>query len=246
MTDRRTIVRLVAAICLAIASILALVVLGPSNVPVIFATLPRIEAERDVRVGNTPQPARFTVHDATADDLDRLGDAAMAFATAGLELPTLDVWFHTNRQACGEYHGLFKATSESWQIRICSEITSVVAHELAHAWIAANVDGRQRSAFMNLRGLEHWADRDVPWNERGTEWAAVTLQQGLKGLPLPPVLSNEAKSRLAAFELLTGGIAPVLVEWIRKNDVPCSDRPTDLSRSITDATGRSCAVSRSL
>jgi len=98
---------------------------------------------------------------------------------------------------------------------------------------------------MNLRGLEHWADQDVPWNRRGTEWAAVVIQQGLNGLPLPPALSNETKSRLDSFELLTGKVAPVLTEWIAERDVPCPDRPTDLSRPITDATGRTCESSRS-
>lgn len=136
------------------------------------------------------------MHNATAADLGRLGEAVMAFATADLELPSLDIWFHTDRRPCDEYYGAFRATPESWQILICSpDIKTVYEHELAHAWVTANVTDTQRSAFMNLRGLEHWADRDVPWNQRGTEWAAVIIQQGLSGLPLPPALSNEARSR---------------------------------------------------
>jgi hypothetical protein len=112
------------------------------------------------------------------------------------------------------------------------------------AEVNANVTDAQRVAFMDLRGLKNWGDRDTPWNQRGTEWAAVVMQQGLSGLPLPPVLSNEARSRLQAFELLTGRVAPVLVNWIRERGVRCSDRPTGLSRQIADVTGRSCTSRR--
>ena len=242
MINRKALVWLVGAIWVAIALILWLSV-GPSNLPVIIAEPLQAESEPNARDDNTPQPARLSVHNATAEDLGRLGEAVMAFTTADLELPSLDIWFHTDRRPCDEHHGVFRATPESWQIRICSsDIESVYEHELAHAWVAANVGERPRSEFMNLRGLEHWADREVPWNERGTEWAAVVIQQGLSGLALPPALSDEAKSRLESFELLTGRVAPVLVEWITVRDVPCSDRPTGLSQPIADVTGRSCAV----
>jgi hypothetical protein len=187
----------------------------------------------------------MTVHNATPEDLGRLSEAVMAFAEADLELPTVDISFHTHLEPCGEHFGLFRATSESWQIYICSsEVEFVYEHELAHAWVNANVTDAQRVAFMDLRGLKNWGDRDTPWNQRGTEWAAVVMQQGLSGLPLPPVLSNEARSRLQAFELLTGRVAPVLVNWIRERGVRCSDRPTGLSRQIADVTGRSCTSRR--
>lgn len=242
MMNRKTIVWLVAVIWVAVALFLWLSVLGPSNLPVIVAEPLRAATEPNARDDPAAQPARFTVHNATPESLDRLGEAVMAFVRADLELPTLDIWFHTDRETCGGYHGRFRATSESWDIRICSsDIETVYEHELAHAWVTANVDDRQRSAFMNQRGLDHWADRDIPWNERGTEWAAIVIQQGLSGLPLPPALSNETKSRLDAFELLTGRVAPLLVDWIQEKDVPCSDRPTDLSRPIADGSGRTCA-----
>ncbi|HEX6301409.1 MAG TPA: hypothetical protein VF148_13155 [Acidimicrobiia bacterium] len=170
MISLKTIMWLVAAIWMAVAVILWLSVVGPSNLPVIIAEPVLAEAEPDAWVRDTQQPARFTVHNATAEDLGRLGQAVMAF-TGELELPILDIWFHPDKEPCGEHHGMFMATSESWQIQICSsDIEFVYEHELAHAWVTANVTDTKRSAFMNLRGLEHWADRDVQWNERGTEW----------------------------------------------------------------------------
>lgn len=244
MITRKTVVWLIAGICVALQLILWLLELGPSNLPVIIAEPLHAESDTHARAGNTQQMARFTVQNATAENLDRLSEAVKAFATANLELPDLDISFHTDLESCGEHHGFFRATSETWQIRICSsDMEFVYEHELAHAWVTANVDEGQRSAFIDLRGLEHWAARDVPWNERGTEWAAVIIQQGMSGHPLPPALSSEAKSRLQSFELLTGRAAPSIVDWIRDRDVPCSDRPTHLSQPIADMTGRVCAMS---
>lgn len=243
MITRKTTVWLIAAVWAAVALMLWLSVLGPSIPPLIIAKPVLVEAEQDAWARDTQQQARFTVHNATAENLGRLGEAVMAFANADLRLPTVDIWFHTDLGACDDHHGVFRAASESWQIRICSsDLEFVYEHELAHAWVTANVTATKRSAFMNLRGLEHWADRDFPWNQRGTEWAAVIVQQGLSGLPLPPALSNEARSRLQSFELLTGRAAPVLVDWITVRDVECSDRSTVLSRPIADRTGRTCEL----
>ncbi|MGH8924986.1 MAG: hypothetical protein ACRDWA_10175 [Acidimicrobiia bacterium] len=252
MITRKTIVWLIAAVCVAVALMLWLSPLGPSNLPVIIAgpgpaeAVPMVARSESNTHADTQRPVGLTVHNATAEELGRLGEAVTAFSKAKLELPTLDIAFYSDHELCDEHYGLFRATPEPWQIRICSsDIGFVYEHELAHAWVTANVDEETRSAFMNLRGLSHWADSNVPWNQRGTEWAAVVIQQGLSGLPLPPVLSNEAKSRLESYELLTGGAAPVLVNWIKERDVPCSDRPTDLSRPIADRTGRTCASSPS-
>lgn len=247
MTIHRPFVWLMATTWVALAVILWLSVPGSSNPTVIIAESLQAESEPNPRDGPKPQPPRFTVRNATAENLGRLSEAIKAFAAANLELSALDISFHENLEPCGQHHGMFTATSESWQIRICSsDLDFVYEHELAHAWVTANVTASQRSAFMNLRGLVHWADQGVPWNERGTEWAAVTVQQGLSGLPLPPALSNEAKSRLESYELLTGEVAPALVNWIEQREVPCSDRPTNLSRPLADANGRTCTPSPSL
>jgi len=244
MITRKRIAWLTAAICVALALILWLSVLGSSNLPVIIAERLHAEAEPDVWVRHAQQPARLTVHNPTPEILGRLNEAVMAFAKAELELPGLDIWLHTDLEPCGEHHGVFKATSQSWQIRICSpDLEFVYEHELAHAWVTANITDAQRSEFMDLRGLEYWTGADVPWNKRGTEGAAIVIQQGLSGLPLPPALSNEAKSRLQSYELLTARVAPVLVEWVKGRDVPCADRPTNQSRPIADMTGRVCASS---
>jgi hypothetical protein len=241
MPTRKTILWLVALIWLGLVLFLWPSVLNPWNPPIVLAE-PPLETNESIQPEEYNQQSnRFTVHNASAQQLDRLSRAVSTFTEADLQLPVLDVWFYTDLESCGEHHGRFRATSESWQIQICSaDIDFVYDHELAHAWIAVNVDEGKRSAFMNLRDLDHWSGPDVAWNERGTEWAAVIIQQGLSGLPLPPALSNEARSRLESFEFLTDMISPVLVDWITVRDVPCSDRPTKRSLSITDVTGRTC------
>lgn len=203
------------------------------------------QVEDQLLVATPGGPPKITVRADTASQLGRLTEALLVFDGADMSLPPLEASFFDSPESCGGAKALFDPNPTPWRISICTTgITSAIAHELAHAWVSANVSPEVRSAFIELRGLEHWADRDVPWNERGTEWAAVVVQQGLDGLPLPPALSDEAKSRLESFELLTGRVAPVLVEWIKNKDVRCSDRPTNLSRPISDGSGRSCAVSR--
>lgn len=190
---------------------------------------------------DTSDRGAVTVYGATPADLVRLGDAAKAYAAAGLELPGVEIWFDTDVENCEDHRGKFSAGAELRRIRICdSTVDSVLAHELAHAWVQANVDEEQRMAFLTERGLDTWGDRDVPWNERGVEWAAVIIQQGVSGLPLPPAPSDDLRSRLTAFELLTGGPAPILLLWIQRQDVGCDYRPTPMSRILKDAMERSC------
>lgn len=184
---------------------------------------------------------RMTVLDASPAQITRLGEAFEAFRDAGLELPDLEIGFFPDETSCGGSHGRFGASEDVWRIRICStEMDSVYEHELAHAWELANVTDRQREEFMSLRQYSNWADRDRPWRERGVEGAALVIQQGVAGLPLPPALGREAISRLEAFELLTELPAPTLIDWIQTREVPCHRRPTPMSATLSDETGLIC------
>ena len=126
------------------------------------------------------------------------------------------------------------------RITICQRDGVVYEHELAHAWARAALDDEDRAAFMAARGHTVWNDHDVPWNERATEDLAMIIQQGLAGLPLPPVLGDEWTSRMQAFEMMTGRVPPVLDVWLSERSVPCSSRPTPASRLLPDVGGRRC------
>jgi hypothetical protein len=172
--------------------------------------------------------------------LARLDDALARFAAAGLELPDLDIEFSSDDDACRGHLGYFQPNTTPWRISICALMDSVFEHELAHAWERAVLTDDLREAFMVARGLEVWSDREAPWNERGIEAVAFVIQQGLSDLPMAPALGDEARSRLATFELLIGRPAPRLVRWMEAHEVPCEDRPTALSRTMPDRAGLTC------
>jgi hypothetical protein len=216
------------------------VLVGLSPVPSISPVKATLPSMPNVTVSEFPL---VTAEGVSAKQLRRLQQALDRFARAGLELPSLHVVFSSDATACKGHHGLFSTAFDPWRIAICSELEPVYEHELAHAWAQWALTELLRAAFMELRGYEVWAGPDVPWNERGVEGVAVIIQQGLAGLPLPPELGREMRGRLQAFEMITGRLDPRLVEWIGARSVPCGDRPTILSRLISDASGNMCVPS---
>lgn len=192
---------------------------------------------------DTADVARVTIRDASPSQVIRLGEAFRAFEAAGLDLPALEIRFFTDDETCGAEHGLFYTSEDAWHIHICpTEVDSVYEHELAHAWELAHVTDAQRQAFMRMLGYTSWSARDLPWSERGVEGAASVIERGVAGLPLPPVLGVKEVSRMRAYELLTGRPAPVLVEWLQAREVPCPKRPTMLSATVEDGSGRTCTA----
>ncbi len=189
--------------------------------------------------------ASVTIRDATTSQVIRLGEAFQAFEAAGLELdlPGLEIRFFTDDETCGAEHGLFYTSEDAWHIHICpTEVDSVYEHELAHAWELAHVTDAQRQAFMRMLGYTSWSARSLPWSERGVEGAASVIERGVAGLPLPPVLGVKEVSRMRAYELLTGRPAPVLIEWLQAREVPCPKRPTMLSATVEDGSGKTCTA----
>lgn len=161
-------------------------------------------------------PASFSVKNASNAQDKRLEDAVRRFAAADLILPPLTVVFDGDESPCHGHPGLFLADTDPWEIHICSESVEIVyEHELAHAWVAHNLTDQQRRDFMKIAGYETWNDKSYPWNERGTEAAARVIQQGISGLPLPPVLSDKAKQlHVEGYQLLTGVPSPQYVAWL--------------------------------
>lgn len=162
------------------------------------------------------QPATLTVYGASDAQHKRLEDALRRFAAADLALPPLAVVFHPDQAPCHGHPGVFLAHRDPSEIHICSEsVGRVYEHELAHAWIAHNLSPRQRQAFMDLGSYETWSDHSYPWNERGTEGAAVVIQQGISGLPLPPVLSDKTRRlHVDGYQLLVGDRSPRFTTWL--------------------------------
>jgi hypothetical protein len=167
-----------------------------------------------------PPTPEVTVRNGSPAQLRRLEEALARFHSAGLHLPDLEIEFSDDVTNCRGHYGLFQPGHTPWRVRLCSPLDFVYEHELAHAWERAFLTDEMRHEFMELRSYATWADPAVPWNERGIEGVAIVVQQGLAGLPLPPTLSTEHQSRLAAFALLTGRPAPSLLEWCADQTEP--------------------------
>jgi hypothetical protein len=81
-----------------------------------------------------------------------------------------------------------------------------VLHELAHAWILDYVHHDTANGILTLSGRTAWDDLDVPWIERGVEYAADVIAWGLidQTLPMARLGAPPCPELAAAFTLLTG------------------------------------------
>lgn len=145
------------------------------------------------------------------------------FARAGLEEPRFDsVTFEPSRRCVNrsgrlfqdaDSRGLFSCVYEDDLCPgegICDvailNVRASLLHELGHAWILDNVDRPTETALLELSDRDTWNNPDVPWSERGFEYAAEVLAWGLLDETAPMVrIGRPACQELAAaFELLTG------------------------------------------
>lgn len=159
-------------------------------------------------VSSSPAEATITVQPATAEYFEVVARATRAFDAAGLELPTVEVVFSDDERDCYGHYGLFQAARDLWRIKICSELAFVPVHELAHAWIEANVDEPTREAYIELRSKPTWNSIQYDWNERGVEDAAFVIQQNLMTRPRCD-LTDEWERRATAFEFLVDAPSPL-------------------------------------
>lgn len=131
-----------------------------------------------------------------------LAEAISLFERRGLDLPDFELRYYDEKASCNGHLGVFRRSESPWQIRICTTETKILIHELAHAWIEANVDERIRGEYAELREFTNWNDSSVEWADRAVEDAAFVMHQILLVGP-GPADSPEWTERRAAFELLT-------------------------------------------
>ena len=135
------------------------------------------------------------------------------FDQAGLELPSVSLSFHDDREACEGHVGYYRPGAPA-RIDICGfnwdrvlvTPKKTVLHELAHAWADQTLDSETRMRFLDLRELDIWHDNSVPWEERGFEHAAEIIAWGLmdEDLLLVSIGETDTRQLADAFELLTG------------------------------------------
>jgi hypothetical protein len=157
---------------------------------------------------STPGGTITVAQPATTEQEELVAWAAHLFEAAGLALPTVEVAFSDDERDCDGHLGLFQPSREPWQITICTPLTFVPVHELAHAWIEANVDEETQETYVEHRHKSSWNSSRHDWGERGVEDAAFVIQQNLMAPPSSD-LSDEWQRRASAFELLAGSPSPL-------------------------------------
>lgn len=155
----------------------------------------------------------MVISGATAAEERTVDWAMRRFRVGGLEgLPPLEVVLHGSRTACDGYLGLFF----EGRIDLCTEglqepyATKFALHEMAHAWIEANLPDEQLVRFLRIRGIATWNDQRLPWKERGAEQAAEIITWGLGEGEIAPVLPTPVDAEtLASLYVLLTGHAPI-------------------------------------
>ncbi len=149
----------------------------------------------------------IAVHPAPPIAREMTSWAVRRYDQAGLELPQADVFFHDGRDGCDGYLGTTVVSRIDLCVRLAMEPgpQRIVLHELAHAWVIANLDATRQASFLDLRGLTSWAGRAVPWKEQGREQAAEIVAWGLgDGTMLPMIDDTGPEALTEAFRSLTG------------------------------------------
>jgi hypothetical protein len=165
--------------------------------------------------GISPRPAEVAqvveLVNLSSEQEQSVSRIAALFGDAGLQLPRLVVRGSANRADCSDHEGVHRRHGEESEIVLCSSPTStwerrVVAHELAHAWVAAEVTSDRRAAFREVRGWQVWRDYELAdWRDNGTEQAAEIIAWGVfdKATPLEIDVGSCAALR-DAYVALTG------------------------------------------
>ena len=154
-----------------------------------------------------PDQVGVTIH-TTSPAAEELGAwAVKRYRSAGLTLPEIDLYFHTNESGCRGY----VAYQIDGRIDFCGRLAMepgpqrIVLHELAHAWCDANMDEASRARFIDQRGLVSWNGSSTDYKARGYEQAAEIIAWGLGvGSPTPVIEGQTDPSGLTvSFRLLT-------------------------------------------
>ena len=139
------------------------------------------------------------------------------FTSSGLALPALNVEFAGSGD-CGGNTAVAIHGGPIPRIKVCSKLSAApeivlkrtLLHEIGHIWAAESLDEATRDSFLELRGLESWADKGTPWQDRGSEQAAEIMAWALMdGELLLATLSDHDPVGLAVgFTVLTGAVPP--------------------------------------
>ncbi|MCL1600646.1 MAG: hypothetical protein M3112_03815 [Actinomycetia bacterium] len=128
------------------------------------------------------------------------------YATAGLELPPVDVYLHVSSLGCGGNSGLFTPGSEIDRIDLCVDTPFIILHEFGHAWENRFGTDDAREQLLDGLGLEFWTGADVKYRRRGVEAAANLIAWGLSSPSVAERGQSPNTDRLDLFASFTGSV----------------------------------------
>jgi hypothetical protein len=171
-----------------------------------------------VTLGTGQQDGRVRIVGGTSDQHEMADWAIGRFEAVGFTLPPLEIRFE-GRGACKGHLGLY----DDGVVRECRIHTDLWAsrellHEMAHAWLDANLTAAQRERFLELRGLTTWSNPSVLWEERGYEQAAEIIAWAIgdqgQGIYMPSIPNNGLRQLADAYGQLTNNPLPKLAPWM--------------------------------
>lgn len=168
--------------------------------PVSSSALPETDTVRVV--------GEVRLHQPNPERRELIEWAVNRYRSAGLDVPAVDVHFHTDPAGCRGYLGYTRGERIDYCVRLAMEPgpQRIVLHELAHAWAETHLTDEARSAFIEMRGAPTWNDLGFAWKDRGTEQAAEIIAWGLGDGTMSPMVHGDLdpSSLAGAFRMLTG------------------------------------------
>jgi hypothetical protein len=164
-----------------------------------------------------------------------IGNAIVRFTDAGMAEPVVgSVTFEPSR-SCARRTGRVIDADGQRRVFICifesdlcpnsetcdrpsSSVRFAALHELGHTWMLDHVTGETQTQLLELSDRATWQGTEVPWADRGVEYAADVIAWGLIEGPIDMVrIGRPGCDELsAAFRLLT------MVKPLR-SDTECTD-----------------------
>lgn len=196
--------------------------LGPVAVFIVFVGQGSVLSASGAGPDPTHRPNVEDHSELTAEQLEFVAWGESRFLDAGLVPPQVRFVFHHDTTECRLRRGLYYHSTRT--VEICNVNPETLIHEMAHAWVEANLTSTAKRGFMAHRGLSVWADRSVPWIQRANEHAAEIIAWGVEeesrlvtwvqsdGSRIHKLLSipDSTPTELAvAYELLTGTPADI-------------------------------------
>jgi hypothetical protein len=147
-----------------------------------------------------------TIYTENPDQHDLVIWALDRYEKAGLELPPVEIYIHSDRSECNGLNGYLGGSEETgWIVHSCG-VGFTLLHELGHAWDRHNLDDETKAKFLASAQANVWRDTEN-WLLSGEEHAANVLAWGLMEERINQTRTRpyDHDSMLLAYQTLTGG-----------------------------------------